>query len=105
MFKLGLIRARGHSAHMWIIRISKFSIRNLKNTKRSISFPPSTPLPPIAAAAAAVDGDQHRDDGRRLLRRKIGDPGLDQLHPPPRPLQSRRGALLLVPSLPISLSD
>lgn len=37
------------------------------------------------------NGDKHWNDGRRLLRRQIGDLGVDQLHSPPHSLQSRRG--------------
>lgn len=36
-------------------------------------------------------GEQHRDDGRGLLRGAERDPGVDQHHPAARPLQGRGG--------------
>ena len=39
----------------------------------------------------AENGNQYRDDGFSILRRKIGDSLMDQFHSPSQSLQSRRG--------------
>jgi hypothetical protein len=64
---------------------------------KSSRFPPTqrssipTPTLPWASRADGDGGDQHRHDGRRLLRRAQRDPRVDQHHPAARPLQGRGG--------------
>lgn len=77
----------------------RLPVSNLKSS--SFSFPQrpkptplhaSTPSPSGSSRAAAGDGsEQHRDDGRSLLRRAQRDPRVDQHYAAARPLQGGGG--------------